>query len=69
MGVATGTAAGAAPSPDVTVQTGPGPHGELRSLAELDEVKDGDDREDREEVTVGRQERGSRLNQTGIYCS
>lgn len=28
--------------------------GELRSLAELDEVKDGEDSEDREEVTADR---------------
>lgn len=49
-----GTDAGAVPSADVIVQMGPWAHGELRSLAELDEVKDGDDREDRDEVTVGR---------------
>lgn len=49
-----GAAAGGGPSADVTVQMGPCALGELRSLAELlDEVKDGDDREDRDEVTVG----------------
>lgn len=52
-------AAGAGPSADVMVQTGPCAPGELRSLAELlEEVKDGDDREDREDVTVGRDTRG-----------
>lgn len=46
-------AAGAEHSADVTVQTGPWTPGELRSLAELlDEVKDGEDREDMEEVAV-----------------
>lgn len=55
---AVGVAAGAVPSADVTVQMGPWAHGELKSLAELlDEVKDGDDREDKEEVTVGRDQR------------
>lgn len=45
---------GGGPSADVTVQTGPRAPGELRSLVKLlDEVKDGDDREDREDVTVG----------------
>lgn len=56
--VARGGAAGGVPSADVTVQMGPWAHGELKSLAELlDEVKDGDDREDRDEVTVGRHKR------------
>lgn len=54
----TGAAAGAAASADVTVQIGPWVPGELKSLAELlDDVKDGDDREDRDEVTVGREQR------------
>lgn len=54
----TGAATGAPPSADVTVQMGPWAPGELKSLAELlDEVKDGDDREDRDEVTVGRDQR------------
>lgn len=36
--------------------------GELRSLAELlDEVKDGDDREDRDEVTVGRRKKKAEM--------
>lgn len=61
-GVAMGIPAGAVPSADVTVQMGPWAHGELRSLAELDEVKDGDDREDREEVTVGRNHAEERVN-------
>jgi len=51
----TSAAAGARHSADVTVQMGPCAPGELKSLAELlDEVKDGDDREDRDEVTVRR---------------
>lgn len=60
-GAATGAAAGAVPSANVTVQMGPWAPGELRSLAELlDEVKDGDDREDRDEVTVGRDQKHTR---------
>lgn len=57
MGTATGGTGGVEPSADVTVQMGPCAPGELKSLAELlDEVKDGDDREDRDEVTIGRQQ-------------
>lgn len=57
-GAATVAAAGVVPSADVTVQMGPWAHGELKSLAELlDEVKDGEDREDRDEVTGGREHR------------
>lgn len=60
-GTTTGAAAGAVLSADVTVQTGPWAPGELRSLAELlDEVKDGEDREDRDEVTVGRENKKKR---------
>lgn len=62
-GVVTGAAAaaGGVPSADVTVQIGPWAPGELRSLAELlDEVKDGDDREDREEVTVEETQRDTK---------
>lgn len=56
MGAVTGAAAGAVPSADVTVQMGPWAHGELKSLAELlDEVKDGDDRDERDDVTVGKE--------------
>lgn len=52
---AVGGAGWAGPPGDVTVQTGTGaPLGELRSLAELlDEVKDGDDKDDSDDVTVG----------------
>lgn len=54
VGVGAGAAGGVVTSAAVTVQTGPGAPGELRSLAELlDEVKDGDDRDDMDEVTVG----------------
>lgn len=60
-GAAAGAAEGAGPSADVTVQMGPWAPGELKSLAELlDEVKDGDDREDRDEVTVRRDQRHDR---------
>lgn len=67
-------AAGVGPSADVMVQTGPCAPGELRSLAELlDEVKDGDDREDREDVTVGRDTRGeaelSRWHSSGQHSA
>lgn len=45
-------------SADMTLQTIPWAPGELRSLAELlDEVKDGDDREEKDEVTVRRNTR------------
>lgn len=57
-GAGMGTAAGAGPSADKTVQSDPGAHGELKSLAELlHEVKDGDESEDRDEVTVGRDQK------------
>lgn len=53
-GAEAGAAVGVAASADVAPQAGPWAPGELRSLAELlEEVKDGDDREDRDEVTVG----------------
>lgn len=55
VGVVGAAAAGTEPSADVVVQEEPWAHGELRSLAELlDEVKDGDDREERDEVTAER---------------
>lgn len=56
VGVAVAAAVGGAGPPgDVTVQAGTeAPPGELRSLAELlDEVKDGEDSEDSDDVTVG----------------
>lgn len=60
-GTAAGAAAGAVPSADVVMHMGAWAPGELRSLAELlDEVKDGDDRLDRDEVTVGREQRQQR---------
>lgn len=54
-----GGAVGTVPSADVIVQIGPWAPGELRSFAELDEVKDGEEREDRDEVTVERERRES----------
>lgn len=55
VAAAVGAAGWAGPSGDVTVQAGAdAPPGELRSLAELlDEVKDGEDSEDSDDVTVG----------------
>lgn len=48
-----GGAAGAGHSAGAAVQTGPWAPGELRSLAELlEEAKDGDDREESDDVTV-----------------
>lgn len=53
-GAATDVAAGAVLSVDAIVQMGPWTPGELKSLAELlDEVKDGDEREDMDETAVG----------------
>lgn len=54
-GADTDVAAGAVLSADMIVQMGPWTPGELKSLAELlDEVKDGDEREDMDEAAVGR---------------
>ena len=50
--------AGPSREADVTVETGPWVLGELRSLAELEEVKDGEEREEREDVTERRREKG-----------
>lgn len=50
-------------SADETLQIGLWSPGELRSLAELlDEVNDGDDKEDREEVTVRKTQRSEGQN-------
>lgn len=61
--VVVGGAGGAGPAADVTVQVGTAdPPGELRSLAELlDEVKEGEDSEDNDDVTVGMKSRESRV--------
>lgn len=52
--------------PTVGVRTAgteaPGPEGELRSLAELEDVKDGDERDESDDVTESKIESVSGLN-------